>query len=70
MIKNTNLNKAKENKNDEFYTQYADIEKEIESYLKANPTIFEDKTVLLPCDDPTVSNFTRYFVNNFEKLGL
>lgn len=67
---NTNLNKAKSDKNDEFYTQYKDIEKEIESYLKVNPTIFSDKTVLLPCDDPTVSNFTRYFVNNFEKLGL
>ena len=67
---NTNLNKAKSDKNDEFYTQYDDIEKEIESYLKINPTLFADKTVLLPCDDPIASNFTRYFVNNFEKLGL
>lgn len=70
--KNTNvkLNKAKKDKNDEFYTQYADIEKEIETYLSFNPDLFRDKTVLLPCDDPNWSNFTRYFVQNFLKLGL
>ena len=70
--KNTNvkLNKAKKDKNDEFYTQYADIEKEIDAYLSFNPDLFRDKTVLLPCDDPNWSNFTRYFVQNFLKLGL
>lgn len=68
--KNINLNKAKRDKNDEFYTQYVDIEKEIEAYLDFEPNLFKDKTVLLPCDDPTWSNFTRYFLGNFEKLGL
>ena len=68
--KNINLNKAKRDKNDEFYTQYADIEKEIYAYLDFKPNLFKNKTVLLPCDDPTWSNFTRYFLENFEKLGL
>ena len=68
--KNINLNKAKRDKNDEFYTQYVDIEKEIEAYLDFEPNLFKDKTVLLPCDDPTWSNFTRYFLENFERLGL
>lgn len=68
--KNINLNKAKRDKNDEFYTQYVDIEKEIEAYLDFKPNLFKNKTVLLPCDDPTWSNFTRYFLENFEKLGL
>ncbi|GGZ99953.1 DNA methyltransferase [Ignatzschineria ureiclastica] len=64
------LNKAKNEKNDEFYTQYSDIEKEIQAYLDFNPNAFKDKTVLLPCDDPEWSNFTRYFVQNFIHLGL
>ena len=68
--KNINLNKAKRDKNAEFYTQYADIEKEIYAYLDFKPNLFKNKTVLLPCDDPTWSNFTRYFLENFEKLGL
>lgn len=68
--KNTNLHKAKRNKNDEFYTQYDDIEKEINAYLEFDSNTFKDKVVLLPCDDPEWSNFTRYFVQNFDKLGL
>ena len=68
--KNINLNKAKRDKNDEFYTQYVDIEKEIEAYLDFEPNLFKDKTVLLPCDDPTWSNFTKYFAQNFTRLGL
>jgi len=55
---------------DEFYTQYADIEKEVNVYLEYNPDVFRDKTVLLPCDDPEWSNFTRYFAQHFESLGL
>ena len=47
---NTNLANAKTAKNDEFYTQYADIQKEINAYLDYNPDVFRDKTVLLPCD--------------------
>ena len=69
MAKET-LSKAKEAKNDEFYTQYHDIEREVEAYLEYNPDVFRGKTVLLPCDDPEWSNFTRYFAQNFERLGL
>ena len=67
---NETLSKAKEAKNDEFYTQYHDIEREIEAYLDYDPDVFRGKTVLLPCDDPEWSNFTRYFAQNFERLGL
>lgn len=67
---NDNLSNAKMAKNDEFYTQYYDIEIEIESYLDYNPDVFRGKTVLLPCDDPEWSNFTHYFAQNFEDLGL
>lgn len=49
---NENLKSAKKNKNDEFYTQYEDIQKEVNAYLEYNPDTFKDKTVLLPCDDP------------------
>ncbi len=67
---NDNLSSAKNAKNDEFYTQYSDIEKEMNAYLEFDPDVFRDKTVLLPCDDPEWSNFTKYFAQNFEKLGL
>lgn len=67
---NTNLSNAKTAKNDEFYTQYHDIEREMEAYLEYDANVFRDKTVLLPCDDPEWSNFTRYFAQNFERLGL
>lgn len=67
---NENLTNAKNAKNDEFYTQYADIEKEVNAYLDYNPDVFRNKTVLLPCDDPEWSNFTRYFAQSFERLGL
>ena len=70
MANNTNLGAAKAAKNDEFYTQYADIHKEVNAYLEYNPDTFRDKTVLLPCDDPEWSNFTRFFAQNFERLGL
>ena len=67
---NESLSKAKDAKNDEFYTQFADIEKEMNAYLEYDENVFRDKTILLPCDDPEWSNFTRYFAQNFEKLGL
>lgn len=67
---NENLSKAKRAKNDEFYTQYLDIEKEVSAYLDYNPDAFRDKTVLLPCDDPDWSNFTKYFAQSFQRLGL
>lgn len=67
---NRNLTNAKNAKQDEFYTQYYDIETEMEAYLEYNPDVFRGKTVLLPCDDPEWSNFTRYFAQDFQKLGL
>ena len=67
---NTNLANAKTAKNDEFYTQYADIQKEINAYLEYDPNVFRGKTVLLPCDDPEWSNFTKFFAQNFELFGL
>jgi len=66
----SNLTNAKKSKNDEFYTQYADIEKEIQVYIEYDPDVFRGKVVLSPCDDPEWSNFTKYFVTNFKKLGL
>ena len=51
------LQKAKKAKNDEFYTQYADIQMEVNAYLEYNPDTFRGKTVLLPCDDPEESNY-------------
>lgn len=67
---NRNLVEAKKAKNDEFYTQYHDIEKEINAYLEYNPDVFRGKTVLLPCDDPEWSNFTKFFAQKFQELGL
>ena len=67
---NTNLANAKNAKNDEFYTQYYDIQTEINAYLEYNPNVFRGKTVLLPCDDPEWSNFTKFFAQNFETFGL
>lgn len=64
--KNKFLHKANKSKNDEFYTQLSDIEKEMRHY-KAQ---FKDKVVYCNCDDPRVSNFFHYFSHNFEKLGL
>ncbi|MCX6403786.1 MAG: DNA methyltransferase, partial [Actinobacteria bacterium] len=67
---NKNLGNAKTAKNDEFYTQFHDIEKEMNAYLEYNEDVFRDKTILLPCDDPEWSNFTKYFAQNFESFGL
>lgn len=63
---NKNLHSAKNAKKDEFYTQLADIEKELRHYKEH----FKDKTVFCNCDDPRISNFFHYFSYNFENLGL
>ena len=55
---NVNLAAAKKAKQDEFYTQWADIEREMNAYMEYDPDVFRGKTVLLPCDDPEWSNFT------------
>ena len=70
IMANSSLTNAKKAKNDEFYTQYADIQKEIEAYLECDPNAFRGKVVYCNCDDPYKSNFFRYFVLNFKKLGL
>ena len=70
MSDNSNLIDAGKNKNDEFYTQYSDIEAEMNAYVEYNPDVFKDKTILLPCDDPEWSNFTKYFASNFERFGI
>ena len=67
---NRDLANARNAKKDEFYTQFYLIESEVEAYVRYNPDVFRDKTVLLPCDDPDWSWFTRYFAQNFERLGL
>ena len=70
MAKNNNLSSARKAKQDEFYTMYPDIEKEMNAYIEYDRNVFRDKVVLLPCDDPEWSNFTKYFVANFDRLGL
>ena len=70
MPNNSSLRKAAKVKNDEFYTQYYDIEKEVNAYLEYNPDVFRGKTILLPCDDPEWSNFTLFFAQKFKDLGL
>lgn len=67
---NSNLTSAKRAKNDEFYTQFGDIQKEMEAYLEYDPNTFRGKVVYCNCDDPFESNFFKYFVLNFERLGL
>lgn len=67
---NNSLGAAKKAKNDEFYTQFSDIQTEMEAYLEYDADAFRGKVVYCNCDDPFESNFFRYFVLNFERLGL
>lgn len=66
MTKNNNLHRARRERNDEFYTLYQDIEREMKHYSNA----FGGKIVYCNCDDARHSNFTKYFVDNFDSLGL
>lgn len=68
--KNANLNTARWSPQDEFYTQWPDIEREMNAYLEYDPDVFRDKVVLLPCDDPEWSNFTKFFALHFAEFGL
>jgi len=70
MANNSNLRKADKVEFDEYYTEYEYIQKEINAYLEFNPDTFRGKTILCPCDDPEWSNFTKFFAQNFETLGL
>lgn len=65
-----NLRQARNNKNDEYYTRYDDIQEEMNAYIEYNPDTFKDKVILCPCDDPEWSNFTRFFVKNFDAYGI
>lgn len=67
---NNNLTSAKKARNDEFYTQYEDIQKEIQAYIDYNPDVFRDKVVYLNCDDPYESNFFKFFANKFNAYGI
>ena len=65
-MKNRNLNKAKQQKNDEFYTQYKDVKEEVERYADQ----LKGKIIFCNCDNPEQSNFYKYFYDNFDILGL
>lgn len=67
---NRTLANAKVAKQDEFYTQYDDIQREVEAYLEYDPNTFRGKVVYCNCDDPYESNFFKYFAANFNRLGL
>lgn len=67
---NRTLHAAKAAKQDEFYTQYVDIQKEVAAYLEFDPDTFRGKVVYCNCDDPFESNFFKYFAANFNTLGL
>jgi len=70
MSLNRGLGAARAAKQDEFYTQYVDIQKEVEAYLEFDSDTFRGKVVYCNCDDPFESNFFKYFAANFNKLGL
>lgn len=68
--KNGSQNAAKAAKADEFYTQWADIEREMNAYIEYDSDVFRDKAILLPCDDPEWSNFTKFFALHFADYGI
>lgn len=67
---NVDLGAAKAAKKDAFYTSWTDIEREMNAYLEYDPDVFRGKKILLPCDDPEWSNFTKYFALHFVDFGL
>jgi len=67
---NEGLRAARAARKDEFYTQYVDIQKEVEAYLEFDPDTFRNKVVYCNCDDPFESNFFKYFAANFNRIGL
>lgn len=69
-FKNRHLTAARSAKNDEFYTQWADIEREMNAYLEYDADVFRGKVILLPCDDPEWSNFTKFFALHFMDFGI
>ena len=69
-MSNSNLAQARKAKNDEFYTQYNDVEAEMTAYYEYNHEVFRNKIILCPCDDPEWSSFVTFFATNFKKFGL
>jgi hypothetical protein len=69
-VANSSLTSAKRVKNDEFYTQWADIEREVNAHLEYSPSVFRGKVILLPCDDPEWSNVTKFFALHFVDYGI
>ncbi len=69
-MSNSSMTKARAAKDDEFYTQKAYIENEMNAYIAYDPDVFRGKTVLLPCDDPERSKFTEFFCDKFDEFGL
>lgn len=67
---NSNLTSAKKARNDEFYTQYEDIQKEVQAYIDYDPNVFRGKVIYLNCDDPYESNFFKFFANKFNAYGI
>lgn len=67
---NVNLGAAKNAKQDEFYTQWVDIEREMNAYLEYDSDAFRGKVILLPCDDPEWSDFTKFFALHFADFGI
>lgn len=70
MSTKSNLDRARAVKNDEFYTRYEDIEKEINAYYEYDKSVFRGKTILCPCDDHEWSNFVKFFATNFTRFGI
>lgn len=68
--RNSSLAAAKSAKNDEFYTQWVDIEREMNAYIEYDCDVFRDKVILLPCDDPEWSNFAKFFALHFTDFGI
>lgn len=68
--KGRRLNAAKVAAKDEFYTQWADVEREMNAYTECDPDVFRDKVILLPCDDPEWSNFTKFFALHSVDYGI
>lgn len=67
---NEYLMRASKAKNDEFYTQYDDVERELDCYVEFDHDVFRGKVVMCPCDDPRKSMFVRYFIIHFKRFGL
>lgn len=67
---NISLGAAKTAKQDEYYTQWADIEREMNAYIEYDPDVFRGKTILLPCDDPEWSNVSKFFALHFTEFGI